>query len=202
MTLVEQLKQHVANEALDYKAILDLCENQMMSIKFFGICWESMIRDENLEIGKLYKGGNAIYFHCHPHELVLSWQEKMNHMLIFSPSAYATCAYNSFWWVCIISLVDITAGDVINLGFMHPHGPWKTFNYHQNRDSCYVLVEFFLKDINFYYIYWEILHLANFSNNKLLYIVVLLLPFAKCFISANECLIRKAKTWQYSYFWL
>ena len=72
MTLVEQLKQHVANEALDYKAILDLCENQMMSIKFFGTCWESMIRDENLEIGKLYKGGNAIYFHCHPHELVLS----------------------------------------------------------------------------------------------------------------------------------
>ena len=26
--------------------------------------------------------------------------------------------------------------------------------------------------------------------------------FAKCFISVNECLIRKAKTKQYSYFWL
>ena len=61
MALVEQLKQHVAkrslqrslnNQILDYKAILDLCENEMMSIKFFGICKESMISVENLEIEK------------------------------------------------------------------------------------------------------------------------------------------------------
>ena len=44
MALVEQLKRHVTkqslqrslnNQILDYKAILDLCENEMMSIKFF-----------------------------------------------------------------------------------------------------------------------------------------------------------------------
>ena len=40
------------NQILDYKAILDLCENEMMSIKFFGICKESMISVENLEIEK------------------------------------------------------------------------------------------------------------------------------------------------------
>ena len=59
--MVEQLKPHVAkqslqrslnNQILDYKAILDLCENEMMSIKFFGICKESMISVENLEIEK------------------------------------------------------------------------------------------------------------------------------------------------------
>ena len=47
VALVEQLKQHVAkqsvqrslnNQILDYRAILDLCKNEMMSIKFFGIC--------------------------------------------------------------------------------------------------------------------------------------------------------------------
>ena len=54
------------------------------------------------------------------------------------------------------------------------------------------------KDINSYYIYWETLHLPNFSNNKLTYIVILLLPFAKCFISVNKYLIRKCKTWQYT----
>ena len=61
MALVEQLKRHVAkrilqrslnNQILDYKAILDLCENEMMSIRFFGICKESMISVENLEIEK------------------------------------------------------------------------------------------------------------------------------------------------------
>ena len=61
MALVEQLKPHVAkqslqrslnNQILDYKAILDLCENEMMSIKFFGICEENMISVENLETEK------------------------------------------------------------------------------------------------------------------------------------------------------
>ena len=61
MALVEQLKQHVGkrsfqwflnNQILDYKAILDLCENEMMSIKFFGIFKESTISVENLETEK------------------------------------------------------------------------------------------------------------------------------------------------------
>ena len=61
MALVGQLKRHVTklslqrslnNQVLDYKVILDLCENEMMSIKFFGICKESMISVENLEIKK------------------------------------------------------------------------------------------------------------------------------------------------------
>ena len=61
MALVEQLKQHLAkkslqkslnNQILDYKVILHLCGNEMMSIKFFGICKECMISVENLEVEK------------------------------------------------------------------------------------------------------------------------------------------------------
>ena len=61
MALVELLKRHVPkqtlknsfnNQILYYKAILDLCENEMMSINLFGICKESMISIENLEIEK------------------------------------------------------------------------------------------------------------------------------------------------------
>ena len=79
MTLVEQLKQHVAkrilqrslnNQILDYKAILDLCENEMMSIKFFGICKESMISVENLEIEKWYEGGDTVPITRSSHHLV------------------------------------------------------------------------------------------------------------------------------------
>ena len=40
------------NQILDYKTILDLCENEKMLIKIFGICKESMISVENLEIDK------------------------------------------------------------------------------------------------------------------------------------------------------
>ena len=45
-----------------------------------------------------------------------------------SPSSYVTCIYNSFWLLCKVSLVDIAAGDVINIDLMHPHGPRKAFN--------------------------------------------------------------------------
>ena len=44
-------------------------------------------------------------------------------MFIFSPSAYVTCVYNSFWRVGMVSLVDIAVGDVINIDFMYPDGP-------------------------------------------------------------------------------
>ena len=129
---------------------------------------------------------------------------------IFSQSAYVTCVYNSFWWVGMISLVYtvdlvdlVDLVDVIDIDFMHPHGPWK----HHLIASMWGFMlcsceKLYLKDVNSCYIYWDILHLPNFSNNKLLYIVILFLPFAKYFISVNECFIRKAKTWQYSWFWL
>ena len=52
MALMEQLKRQVAkrslqrflnNQILDYMAVLNLYENEMMSIKFFWICNDSMI---------------------------------------------------------------------------------------------------------------------------------------------------------------
>ena len=69
MTLVEQLKWDVAkwnlqrclnNQTLDYKANLDLCENEIMSIKFFGVCKDSMISVKNVEIEKWYEGVETV----------------------------------------------------------------------------------------------------------------------------------------------
>ena len=69
MTLVEQLKSDVAkwnlqrclnNQTLDYKANLDLCENEIMSIKFFGVCKDSMIGVKNVEIEKWYEGVETV----------------------------------------------------------------------------------------------------------------------------------------------
>ena len=79
MSLVEHLKRHVAkrnlqrslnNQILDYKAILDLCDNETMLIKFFGICKESMISVENLEIEKWYEGGDTVPVTRNSHHLV------------------------------------------------------------------------------------------------------------------------------------
>ena len=43
------LQRSLNNQILNYKAMLDLCVNEMMSIKFFGIFKKSMISVENLE---------------------------------------------------------------------------------------------------------------------------------------------------------
>ena len=45
----QSLQRSLNHQIVDYKAMLDLCENEMMSIKFFGIYKESMISVENLE---------------------------------------------------------------------------------------------------------------------------------------------------------
>ena len=79
MLLVEQLKWHLAkgslqrslnNQLLDYKAILDLCDNKMMSTRFFGICKESMISVENIETEKWYERREIVPVTWSSHYLV------------------------------------------------------------------------------------------------------------------------------------
>ena len=137
---MEQLKRHVAkrslqrslnNQILDYKAILDLCENEMMSIKFFGICKESMISVENLEIEKWYDGGDIVPVTRSSHHLVPLPSSWIGTKLTSEDESYVDIQSISLCNLCIklilligmVSLVDIAAGDVINIDFMHPHGP-------------------------------------------------------------------------------
>ena len=48
----QRLQMSLNSQTLDYKTMIDLCENEIMSIKFFGICKEGMISIKNLEIEK------------------------------------------------------------------------------------------------------------------------------------------------------
>ena len=110
MTLVEQLKQHVAkrilqrslnNQILDYKAILDLCENEMMSIKFFGICKESMISVENLEIEKWYEGGDTVPVTKGSHYLVPLSSARIGPKLTRKDESYVDIQSISLCDLCI-----------------------------------------------------------------------------------------------------
>ena len=48
----KSLQKFLNNQIVDYKATLDLCENEIMSIKFLKICKESVISVEKLETEK------------------------------------------------------------------------------------------------------------------------------------------------------
>ena len=64
------LQRSLNNQILDYNPVLDLCENAMMSIRFFGICKESMISVENFKIEKWYEDGDTVPATCSSHHLV------------------------------------------------------------------------------------------------------------------------------------
>ena len=52
-------------------------------------------------------------------------------------SAYVSCVYNTFWWIGLISEVDVELCDV-KIEFLHPHGPRKTFTWPVGGDTCHV----------------------------------------------------------------
>ena len=109
-----------------------------------------MISVENLEIEKWYEGRDTVPTTWSSHHLIPLSSSRIGHKLTnedesyidiqdFNPptlfevgdvrlSAYFTCIYNSFWWIYMASLVDIAAGDVINIDFLHHHVSRKTFN--------------------------------------------------------------------------
>ena len=141
--------------------MLELCENEMSSINFFGISKESMTNIRaNLEMR--YKNGGTVPGTRSSHHFVPLSSSQICHKLTsedksfvcthdfnvptiydienINASSYVTCIYNSFWWVGMVTSVDIEAGDV-NIDFMHPHGPRKTFNWPQHSDTCYVQVK-------------------------------------------------------------
>ena len=145
MVLLEQLRRHLAkqslqrplnNQILDYKAILDLRENEMMLIKFFRICYESMTSVPNLEIEEWYKSGDTVPVTRSSHHLVPLSSSPIGPKLTSKDEPYVDIQSISLCDLCIqlvlvggmVFLVDIAGGDVNNIDLIHPRGPWKTYN--------------------------------------------------------------------------
>ena len=50
---------------------------------------------------------------------------------------YASCIYDTFWWVGIVTEVNVHEGD-LKIEFRHPHGPRETFSWPSVADKCFV----------------------------------------------------------------
>ena len=144
------------NQILDYKAVLEVCEAEMQSIVFFGIAKEEMI-DVREKINKRVEDGRTVPGTRGSHHFVPQGGTKISHKLCsedesfaatfdfkipchvllsdVTPSTYVTCVYNGFWWVGLVQQVNHDEGDV-EIQFMHPPGPRKTFNWPRRTDQC------------------------------------------------------------------
>ena len=54
-------------------------------------------------------------------------------------SMYVSCICDAFWWVGIVTEVNVHKGD-LKIEFLHPHGPRKTFSWPSVADKCFVPV--------------------------------------------------------------
>ena len=109
MALVEQLKRHVAkgslqrslnDQILDNKASLDLCENKMMWIKFFGICKEHN-QCWKFEIEKWYEGGDTVPVTRSSHHLVPLSSSQIGPNLTSEDESYVDIQSISLCEMCI-----------------------------------------------------------------------------------------------------
>ena len=52
-------------------------------------------------------------------------------------ASFITCVYDSFWWVGMVEDINPEQGDM-EVTFLHPHGPRKSFTWPTAADRCYV----------------------------------------------------------------
>ena len=141
--------------------VLEVCQEEMKSIIFFGIDKEDMVEvREKME--NRFKDGMALPGTRGSHQYIRQSASQIGHKLCskddsfvdihdfkipipvdignIAPLSYISCVYNLLWWVSLVNKTDEEQGHV-DVQFMHPHGPRKTFNWPQGGDSCYVPIK-------------------------------------------------------------
>ena len=112
------------NQILDYRAMLNVCEEEMSKIKFFGISKETM--DEvRKSLEERFSRGNTVPGTRSSHHFIPISSSKIAHKLSsedeshagthdfnlpttfplchFRTMTYVACLYNSFWWVGLVT---------------------------------------------------------------------------------------------------
>ena len=151
------LQRPMNSQILDHKAMLNVCKEEMSQKKLSGISKGTM--------GGVYKSfvewysrGNTVPGTQSSHHFIPLSSSKIAHKLSseneshddthdfnlpttfqlcdIRPMTCVTCLYDSFWWVGLVTQVDVEQGDV-KVQLMFPRGPRKTFNWPDTEDSCY-----------------------------------------------------------------
>ena len=155
------LQRPLNNQILDYRAVLEVCQKEMESIIFFGLDKEDTAEvREKME--KRFKDGKTVPVTRSSHHFIPQSASQIGHKLCIeddlfvdihdfkiptrvdigniAPLSYISYVYNSLGWVSLVNKVDDEQVDV-DVQFMNPYGPHKTFNWPQGGYSCYVPIK-------------------------------------------------------------
>ena len=159
----KSLQRPMNIQILDYQAMLNVCKEKISKIKFFGKqcmkCVNHLRNSFQVEtLFQLHEAATTSYHYHHP-KLHTSYQVKMCLVLVLLilifpqlsncviSDQYVTCLYDSFWWVDLVTQVNVEQSNV-KVQFMFPHKPCKTFNWPETEDSCYVPIKNILCQIS------------------------------------------------------
>ena len=155
------LQRPLNNQILDYRVVLEVCQEEMKSIIFFGTDKEDLVKvREKME--KRFEDDKTVPSTRSSHHFIPQSASQIGHKLCseddsfvdihdfkiptrvdigdIAPSSYISCMCNSLRWVGLVNKVDEEQGDV-DIQFMHHHGPRKTFNWPQGGNRCYVPIK-------------------------------------------------------------
>ena len=143
-------------QILDYQAMPNVWEEEMRKIKFFGISKETM-NEVHKSLEDWFSRGNTVpgtrsshhfiplssfkvahklssedEFHAGTHDVNLSTTFELCDI---RPITYVTCLFDSFWWVGLVTQVDVEQGDV-KVQFMFLYGSGRTFDWPENEDHA------------------------------------------------------------------
>ena len=155
------LQRPLNNQILNYKDFLTICKTEIPEVSFFGISKARMIEvrqimQQRYDLGKTIPGTRCSH-HFIPlskkqifHKLTsedtdlnlfeFGFYESNPNLNDFNVATYVCCIYNTFWWIGLIIEIDQEQGD-LEIEFMHPHGPKKTFAWPETSYTCHVTLQ-------------------------------------------------------------
>ena len=139
--------------------MLDLCVRGIPSITFFGVSQEEMVNvcadledhfAKSKTVPQTRSSHHFVPISCNKIAHKLTSEDREFLQFDFDKSLtkeidiknikcflYVSCIYNTFWWVGIVTEVNVHEGD-LKIEFLHPHGPRKTFSWPSVADKCFV----------------------------------------------------------------
>ena len=141
------LKRPLHDQILGYQSILDLSVREVPSITFLSVSQEEMVNiradlEDRFAKSKTMPGTRSSHhfvpISCNKIANKLTSEDREFLQFDFDKSltekidtksikffSYVSCIYNTFWWVGIVTKMNVREGD-LKIEFLHPHGPSKT----------------------------------------------------------------------------
>ena len=162
------LQRPLENQILTVDDMLEFCIANINTIIFYKITKETVSArrqqlKERFETGKTVPGTRSYHHYIPISNFEISFKRTSEHQgvdrFILSKAAmsdavivpnlndFVACKYDSFWWVGMVTEIDITTND-IQMKFMHPHGPSQSFIWPQRDDICWVPLSSLIVVIN------------------------------------------------------